>query len=439
MSFVLAKEAEATGFVRLFWSLVERLAPRLISAGASLLVARRVPPDGMGVYAWGVVALTLVLCVTDSAISQLAVAHVRSTRGSAFLRDYVQRGTPAATVGIGLAIGLIVVLAPSDLHGFALQLLPLVLVPAACAVRVIPMALLQADHQWRRLARFQMLAVSCSVLPFALMMSLGFGVLATSIQTLAAESVFSLLVALVARGVAVGPSREGPDDDYSGELREFRHLAIYSLLGWSQGQADRLLVGIMAGPSRLGVYSLGWSAARAVGDGLSLSTANVVRASVITTGGVGERNRIGSDSDAVLRKAVVGAVLLAIATCVAAGPILRPILGPSWDPAIQIIPILSLTTIATTVAWSLTVVLVTIGRARRAAPIKAVGVAMCIPIAILARSDLAAASWLAVAREVAVMIAMSAACGKMVPVRSVAIAVGSVAVLAFLLVGGILG
>jgi O-antigen/teichoic acid export membrane protein len=201
--------------------------------------------------------------------------------------------------------------------------------------------------------------------------------------------------------------------------REFKHVAAYSGLGWLQAQSDRVAVGAAAGPSILGVYSLAWSVARSIGDGLALSTANVLRASIAT---VSSLEAVRSTSTALLGRALVLSTAIAAGISTVAILILEPLLPRAWDEALDIVPVLALSTIPTAIAWSLTVVLIQTGRVRMAVPIKTLGVLAAAPIAVAAMSSLTLAAWFAAGRELALMLMLAASGRDATPWRVVRLA-----------------
>lgn len=175
------------------------------------------------------------------------------------------------------------------------------------------------------------------------------------------------------------------------------------------------MLGVIAGTAALGSYNLAMAVARNPGDAVSMSTANVVRVRLARAGG---RGRGRESVDQVLVRAVALAAVLVILLNLVTAYVIRPLLGPSWTEPLDAVLPASLSIIITTVSWSLTPVLLVSGRLRWAVPIKVVGVALAVPIAFAALHSVEAAAWVVLGREVILLAALSLACGRAVPIRS---------------------
>lgn len=404
-----------TEILNLIWSFVERVVPKIASALATLLVAHYVLPKLIGVYAWGILALTLFQAVTDSAIGQVAVRSVMSAEGFAFLRRY---RIWSSLLGGAVLLGFLFVLAalqPPTLHGAVWSLTPLLLVPAVMATRVEAVALLQIKGHWHRLARLQTYSAFASLMIFIPLLVTTHALISTVVQTLVMEAGFSLLVLRIA-GPEIRRQRDAVESGDPGR-HEFQHVALYSMLGWFQGQTDRLLLGSLAGTATLGLFSISWSISRNLGDGISLSTANVLRPQILANAGDPHdwRQRV----EQTLIRAVVITSVLCVATMLGNQFVLSPILGHHWQAAVRAVPVMTVATLSTVVSWSLTIILIAEKRVRWATPVKLLGVAMGLPVALVAEHSLIDASWVIVLREVITLLLMAAICGRNMPKRAV--------------------
>ncbi|WP_184349375.1 oligosaccharide flippase family protein, partial [Xanthomonas vasicola] len=109
--------------------------------------------------------------------------------------------------------------------------------------------------------------------------------------------------------------------------REFRHSSGFFILGWLQGQADRILLGAIAGTAALGSYNLAMAVARNPGDAGSSSTANVLRVRLDKADGVDD---VRGAANALLVRAALLSAALVVALNVGTEFILRPFLGAAW-------------------------------------------------------------------------------------------------------------
>jgi O-antigen/teichoic acid export membrane protein len=317
-----------------------------------------------------------------------------------------------------------VVLSPAELRNAAVSSFPLVLYPAAFAMRSWHLGFLQAQNDWSRLARLQLIATGVSLGPFLGLIFFGQGILATAFQSLTSELVFTCLVVRVAAAWPIHDARLRVPELHRRFRSEFGQYAVMGILGMIQAQAEKILIGAFAGPSRLGSYATASSAARSVGDSFAMASGNVVRA---TLTGVDEAapeglrsRRLREAVDPIALRSVVLATAIAFAVGACAKAILPIFLGREWASAVQVVPILCITTVATALSWSLTPILRELGRLGHATGARVVTLFMAIPVAIAARTDLALAAWISVAREVVMLGVSAALCSSAAPRRAFA-------------------
>lgn len=381
----------------------ERLLPRAASAFIMLLLAITASPSEVGIYALAVAVLLIFQSLTDAPVRQIALRAIRTSEGRALLRSY-QR----------LSIGLGSVLLPSGLlaiTAFAaetpsandfVELLPLTVVPVAAAARCFRLAELEQAGAWRFLTRTQFRATFGSLLITVPVLLLTGSVGAASLQLAMSEGIFTTLVL---RGRAQPSFANGSEMGAPQQLkREFRTLAFYSFLSIGQGQGERLIMATIASPATLGYYAFAQSVARSTGDAMSMATTGVLRAEVAP---LKQASDIRRASEPVVKRALLLATVIAILTVVGTEAVLRPLLPELWDPALDTVRILSLTVAPTMLSWCLTVALVASGRLGRATPVKVLGAASSIPVALLATISLHAVAWGVVAREMVLFVALS--------------------------------
>ncbi|OQQ37838.1 oligosaccharide flippase family protein [Prescottella equi] len=400
----------------LVWAFLERVLPRAASAVIMLGLAAFLTPEVVGLYALGILAMTLYQAASDTAIRQIAVSAVVTKHGRHFLRRYAWISTVAGMIFISGSLTAIFILTPSAVNSQAVLLTPLIAVPGLMAARVGAIARIQLASRWRALATFQLIGTAASFVVSVPILLLTRSLLASSLQIVITELAFTLLALTAARGIPVG--KESPRDEYYPHLgREFWHLSTYSVLAWFQSQTDRLLMGPVAGSTALGLFSVANSVARSGGDAVSTSTANVLRPELLTNRQP-EPREIGERADGVLTKAVLISAGATVATLLGIDLVLRPILSSQWDYALSTARIISLTIIPTLFSWSMTVVLVAADRTRWAAPIKFLGIPMAVPIALVAAHSLLWAGTFVVVREVVLLVLLVASSGGAYPRRS---------------------
>lgn len=399
----------------LVWAFLERVLPRAASAVIMLGLAAFLTPEIVGIYALGILVMTLYQAASDTAIRQIAVSAVATVDGRTFLRRYVSVSSVAGFIFVAGGLVVVYALTPADVRGQVYYLTPLIAVPALMAARVSAVAQIQIAARWRSLATFQLVATAASFAVSVPVLLLTRSLLASALQIVVTELSFTVLTIVASRSI---PPAGSSDDERDLPLgREYLHLATYSVLGWFQSQTDRVLMGPVAGSTTLGLFSVATSVARSGGDAVSTSTANVLRPELLANRQYGPKE-IGQRADHVLGKAVWVSAAATVLTLIGIELVLRPILSSQWDDALDAARIISLTIIPTLFSWSMTVVLIAAARTKWAAPIKSLGIPMAIPIAFVAGHSLLWAGVLVVLREVVLLALLVASSGGSYPRRS---------------------
>lgn len=415
--------------IHLAWSVFERVLPRAASALIMLVLAARLAPSVVGVYAWMVLALTLVQTVGDTAARQTAVVHDGTVAGARFIgRFRVWSATVGGAVLAAVVVTLAVTQAGED-RWQAIALAPFALVPTASAAGLDALVRMQRSGRWKDIAANQAWSSTASLLCSVPTLLVTGSLLASALQALLAEAGFAVLnrrrAARPAPPVDTGGRAAEPA---GGVFHDYLHTALFALLGWGQGQTDRLSIGALAGGERLGQYAFAMSLSRSIGDAVALASINVLRP-VLAEAAVGGRgSEIVPLAEASLRRSLALAVAAAVATSVGAQLVVAPFLASDWDPALALVPVLALAVAPAVVAWSVTAILQVERRMRWASPVKAVGVLLSLPIGVVALHDLQLAAWLVNVRELIVMALLLLAARHRAPWRGALLALGVVVI-----------
>lgn len=397
----------------MLWSFFERLAPRISSSLLLLILAVLVAPEVVGVYSWGALFYTAYQAVSDTAARQIVISAVSTNVGLRFLKGY---RVIAAICGVSLLTLAILALyryLPNMVSAEALLLFPIALAPICAAAGIISVGRLQAANQWRLLASGQGIAALASFAVALPVLLVSGSILGCSLALLVSELTFALWCRSQSKGLeeATGAGQRLLFK------KSFAHMAMYSGLGWFQGQADRLLIGLISGPAQLGAFSMASALARSLGEALAASNANLLRAEL----GVQEKMKPGQIRRAatrILNRGLSVTVLLVVVSVVLTDTVIDHFLGPEWDEAIEIVPIIALCSFPSLLSWSSAALHVASSSSGRAVFAQVIAIFFALPVALLATHDLVAASWMVVAREVTRCTVSWALLGRTAPWRS---------------------
>jgi O-antigen/teichoic acid export membrane protein len=424
--------------IHLAWSILERILPRVASALIMLVLAAIVAPSIVGMYAWMVLALTLVQTVGDTAARQTAVVHAGSTGGDRFVRHFRRWSAGVGGLLLAATVAALFLTQAGPDRWQAIALVPFVLVPSCSALGLDALVRLQRAGRWKRIASSQAWSSTASLLCSVPILVTTHSLLASALQATLAEAGFALLNRRhAARSVPATTDDDRPGTSTSAVFGDYLHTALFALLGWGQGQTDRVSIGALAGDARLGQYAFAMSLSRSVGDAAALATINVLRPVLVGAARSGRGSEIVALAERSLRRSLALAVLAAALTTVGAHLLVAPFLTEAWDPALALVPVLALAVAPSVVAWTVTAILQAESRMRWASPIKAIGVLLSLPIGVVAVHDLDLAAWLVNARELVVMGLLLVAARHRAPWRGGLLALGVVLVGAtlWLLVG----
>jgi O-antigen/teichoic acid export membrane protein len=364
------------------------LTERLVNRGASALVtfamAIFVSPHEAGAYAFGMLALTFAQAAGSWALQQVGVALWRYEGGGAALRR-VSRVVAFASAA--LVLGSLLAGRAAGLFGDPeLQaMLPLVLVAFVQGWFVPAITLRQFSGEWPRLTRAQTagsalsLIVSLPLLAFC-------GVAAAVLQSVIAETVFALGAARRLRA----PTPDRPRVDV---FRRFvLPTMVTGLFGWANGQADRLVVAVLAGAGPLGLFAIAVAVSKTITDAVLNGILNVLRFRLASAETPEERGAVLCGL--LLRSAAV-ALGLQVLVSALVWP-LHLVLAAEWRPALAVVPLLAMSGVAMAGQYTIAAAVVESGHARRLRPsniaslVLAVGagalVAWSLPIGAIAET-----------------------------------------------------
>lgn len=370
-------------------------------------------PESVGIYNFGVLLYTLFQALTDAPFRQVIFFAVSTRRGLRFLRRYRLAVAIAGFAGILLGIFLIGFFLDLAKPEQVLSLLPIAFAPAFTAMGLRGLGRLQAAGRWRALAAGQALAAVSSLVVAVPILFLARSPLGCSVGLLMTEVVFALwCIRQGNRGQTV--QTETPKDIQS-LPGLYAKMAGYSGLAWAQGQTDRLLIGAVSGATNLGIFSMATALARSLGDALAASSANVLRSRVGTSTDA-TSNR--STAEKILNRGIVLALVGLWLSVLVTQTFVSWILGPAWEVALSIVPLLSLSVIPSIFSWSSAVLHLSRRSAGRALVAPAVGILFALPIAWLSSFNLHAAAGVIVLRELSLSSVAYVLVGRAAPWRS---------------------
>lgn len=376
---------------------MERAIPRVFSAVVMLLLAALTSPTVVGVYSIVTLMFTAAQSATDTAVRQVLIRAVTDPAGGPFLRRYTRVAPVISSLAIAGLIFALWLAGTVESVETAVELLPIALAPYFAAFGVRSVGELQAVGRWKTLAQGQMWAAVVSLVVSVPVMLLTHSVLGPALQLLLVEAVFALWCRREAAQVDVPMIDPGPQ---ATSLRsDMTSMSAFSLIAWFQGQAERVLMASFVGPAALGTYSTASAVARAPGEALAASTSNVVRTAVARAETPSE---VREAAEGTLSRSLLlagAAVLVSIVAAI----VLRPLLGPKWHEALAIVPILSISAFPSMLSWSSAVLQVRMGQGWHTLWAPLVGITFAVGIAVAAGHSLVLASYLVVARDLAVV------------------------------------
>ncbi|WP_185261399.1 lipopolysaccharide biosynthesis protein [Pseudarthrobacter sp. NBSH8] len=410
----------------MLWSFIERIMPRAATALLMFLAAIYVSPSILGIYTWAILGFTLLQSVFDVAVRQVAVGALRTRSGLRFLVNYRTTFMVVGVLIIGVVIVSLLLTQPNHLHSSIWMLCPLAVAPIAMASGTKSVATLQSAGKWKALASAQSLSVLISLiisLPVVLMTR---SIAGCVLQVSIVELIFAFMVVRMAKATQI-PASQYLGIPPASVVSQFSSASTYSALGWGQGQADRVLVGLLVGTAKLGQYNLAWSVSRSLGDAIVNASVNVIRPQILD-----KANDVDSQGDVrrLLSRACLMITVTIVLTIAGTEFILKPVLGDEWADALRAVPVMALCTYPQIFSYTATIYLTRLGKLRAGLLPKILGLLLAIPIALAAVSGLTFAAWLAVARELVVMIWLVWLVRKQIPLLGMVIGASGFGVMA---------
>lgn len=415
----------------MLWSTLERALPRGASALVSVVMAALLDPTALGVFTTVTIVLALVVSLFDVAARQVVLASRQAPAKGWFVQSYRRWWGPVAALLLLTGIVTLASVRADERHAL-LSMLPVVVVPVAGAVALEPLTSLQAAGRWHVVARVQAMAALGALavsLPLALAIR---SITAAAVHLALAEVLFTVLLWRAwGRGARDGEGRHGTAADRRYLVRQYGQLSLSAGVGWAQSQADRALVGALAGPAVLGLYAVAGSVARSAGEAVGAGASSVLRVELATAQDGGQRS---SPQDlrrlvaGATRKALLLTAAVSVATVVVALLLLPPLLGQEWDLAVAAVPLFAASGLFTVLSWNALAVLQHENRVGRAVAVKVAGAVLALPVALAATHGVVLAAGAYLVREVVTGVALGMLSRRLLPARMLAVAVGLVAV-----------
>jgi O-antigen/teichoic acid export membrane protein len=369
---------------------LERVLNRGASGLVSVVMLFFVTPSEMGFYAAVYLVFTLAQSSGDSAVRQSAAPLWYTTGGRATLRRATWVSGSITTCATALfAVGALLLTDVSTTD--AVMALALASAGAFSAAALPRVTFQEAIGAWRTLARRQAVASGVSiVVGVALVPSLGVG--GGFAQTIVAEGMFLLLIP------PPQPDRIAVSGDGHREARQIFSLAGTNVLGWIQGQAERVTIGLFGGPAALGRYTVAYQMARTVADpaatGLSAWLRNWLARPDVD---VGVAFRSGIRRALLFGTALQGAVMVVVILP------LSLVLPATWGVSLHMAIVLSVSLPIVLAHWCMSALLIIQGRAHEMLRWQLLGVALTIGCGFLVTVSVWVGVSALVARDVAML------------------------------------
>jgi hypothetical protein len=331
-----------------------------------LLLAWSSSPSMVGIYAWGALIYTFIVALSDSPMRHIALHAAGNSGGDNFIRQYQWATAVGGPVIFAGLVCLVAFTSPDTKANAYWNLAPLGLAIVFLALNIRNIGLLQANGKWRDLAQTQ-LGGAMGLLLIGLPITISYS---TALGPAAGVAVAEFFVFLRCRNLTrarqVEPCHTNQNSQNASRSvsfgRDYKDMSVYTVLTWTQGQVDRILVGFIGGTTTLGLISFASAISRALGDAVAASNANVLRSELAHVP-LGEA--VKAAARPVLLRGLWLATFAAFLMAVPGKYMLELILAPEWSPTLEIIPILALTSIPSILSWSVPVLNVAASLGRR--------------------------------------------------------------------------
>lgn len=384
---------------RQIWSLAERFTYRASSAIVIMLVATKVSPAEMGVWAWFLLGFTLLSALTDNPVQFLGLMAIQSEEGRSFIRKYQRLVIAIGPISLALYATFVTIGITNSPWSYGLPMYMVSIVVIFQAIKAPHIAKLQHNESWRLIAEMQFLAIAISLIAayFAYLSLHGFWAIA--IQIVVSEVLFACFVVFKSKSAKIMNMANFRKYDFS---KEFRIISSNHLLSWIQSQTDRLILGIWGNLQSVGLYSFGNSVGRNAGEVTLSALVNVNRKSIFEAA-TSSPARVASKMERILLGNIVVILPVLVVNYVLFQVLIKRFYGPEWGVAFHVGAIISITALSTNISWNLNSLLISLEKARALFTLRAISIASTIPIGIAACYNLVDAANLLVVKEVGMM------------------------------------
>jgi teichuronic acid exporter len=323
-------QAIATGVM---WQGALRWLSQVLSWTATIVIARKLSAEDYGIAGTATVLVGLLTLLNESGLGRAVV--LRRDRD-----DEVVRQAHGAAVATGIITALVMLLSAVPIARFyheprvapVIALLSLALLFSGW--NAVPLALLQQQLQYRRLAAIEFgkaIAQASTVLLCSMLglgyWSLAFGLLVGHVAAMLATRRYAVVALRRPTHAVLGPT-----------LEYARHLMVGSVAWYLYSNADFAIVGRVIGLSALGYYQFAWNIAQLPGEKL----ANVLQAVVGPFfGSIGDDRVALRHYFLVLSELLVSIMLPVLCGFALVSPIAVPLIfGAKWMAAVPVLQVL---------------------------------------------------------------------------------------------------
>lgn len=317
------------------WQGALRWLSQALSWTATIVIARKLSPEDYGIAGSATVLVGLLSLINESGLGRAVV--MRRDRDQAVVQQ-----AHGAAIAVGFASAIFMLLSAIPIARFYNEprVAPVIAVLSIALIfsgaNAVPLAVLQQQLQYRRLAAIDFGKATAQASTVLLCSLLGLGYWSLALGLLAGH----IVAMLFTRRYSTIPARRptslvlGPTVVYA------RHLMVSAVAWYLYSNADFAIVGRVLGLSALGYYQFAWNIAQLPGEKL----ANVMQAVVGPFFG-----SIGDDRNAlrhyflVLSELLVAIMLPVLCGFALVSPIAVPLIfGDKWIVAVPVLQVLVL-------------------------------------------------------------------------------------------------
>lgn len=349
---------------------LERVINRGGGAVVGLVMVFFVTPREMGFYAAAFLVYTFALALGDSAVRQAAAPLWHSPGGAVTIRR-TSALSAALTGGAMVAFGVVAFAVGSADWQHSVEAAALGSAGVFSAAGLPRVTYAEATGRWQFLARQQFVASLVSiVVGAALVPFVGIG--GGFVQTIVCEGVFFLR--LPRPGGDLGSAVRGE----AFGTRQIAHTSMNNVLGWVQGQMERVVIGVTSGPVLLGYYAIAYQFSRSLSDPAATGLMSWLRNALSPA----ETDQSAVFDGALRRAAAFGLALQVVTFTVFLVP-LSLLLPETWTTSLRMAVVLSASLPMVLVQWSMSAMLLLQQRSRDLLPWQVLGVALTIGCGLL--------------------------------------------------------